>query len=91
MLLRNVRENLDQTRRALASGADRLLLDNFSLADMREAVRLRGEIDSGKKLEASGGITLENIGPIAETGVDYISVGAMTKNVRAVDFSMRIV
>jgi nicotinate-nucleotide pyrophosphorylase (carboxylating) len=84
-------ESLEQLGRALASDADRLLLDNFSLEMMREAVCVRDRSNSKKSLEASGGITLDNIRAIAETGVDFISVGAMTKSVRAVDFSLRVV
>jgi len=72
---------------ALAAGADIIMLDELSLDDMREAVRLNG----GKaKLEASGGINESTLLPIAETGVDYISIGAMTKDVKAVDLSMRL-
>lgn len=80
-------ENLDELQQALGAGADRLLLDNFSLDLMREAVALNaGRVE----LEVSGNVTLETIRAIAETGVDYISVGALTKNLRAVDLSMRI-
>jgi nicotinate-nucleotide pyrophosphorylase (carboxylating) len=79
-------ENLEQLREALAAGADRLLLDNFSLKRLREAVQ---ETAGRAKLEASGGITIDNIRAIAETGVDCISIGALTKHVRAVDLSMR--
>lgn len=80
-------ENLDELQQALGAGADRLLLDNFSLELMREAVALNaGRVE----LEVSGNVTLETIRAIAETGVDYISVGALTKNLRAVDLSMRI-
>jgi nicotinate-nucleotide pyrophosphorylase (carboxylating) len=79
-------ENLQQLHEALAAGADSLLLDNFDLEALREAVQYtRGRAT----LEASGGITLENVRAIAETGVDFISVGVLTKNVRAVDLSMR--
>jgi len=80
-------ENLEQLREALAAGANHLLLDNFTPDKLREAVR---EVRSRAKLEASGGITLENIRAIAETGVDFISVGSLTKNVTAVDLSLRI-
>lgn len=82
-------ENLDELRQALASDVDRIMLDNFTLDEMREAVALTRS--SGKKveLEASGNVTLETIRDIAATGVDYISVGALTKHVRAVDLSMR--
>jgi nicotinate-nucleotide pyrophosphorylase (carboxylating) len=79
-------ENLEQLKEALAAGADRLLLDNFSLKRLREAVT---ETQGRAKLEASGGITLENLRAIAQTGVDYISIGALTKHLRAVDFSLR--
>jgi nicotinate-nucleotide pyrophosphorylase (carboxylating) len=79
-------ENLDELRAALAAGADIVLLDNFSVETLREAVRInRGQA----QLEASGGISLENVREIADTGVDFISVGALTKNVRAIDLSMR--
>ena len=84
-------ETIAQVETALRSDADRLLLDNFSLAMMREAVALRNQAASRKSLEASGGVTLDNIRAIAETGVDYISVGEMTKSVRAIDYSLRIV
>ena len=84
-------ENLDETAAALGSAADRLLLDNFSLADLARAVELRdGSSAPRKDLEASGGVSLETVRAIAATGVDYISVGALTKDIRAVDFSMRI-
>ncbi|MGH8397345.1 MAG: carboxylating nicotinate-nucleotide diphosphorylase [Gammaproteobacteria bacterium] len=79
-------ENLEQLREGLAAGADILLLDNFGLPNLREAVRLTaGRV----KLEASGGIDLAQLRAVAETGVDYISVGALTKHVRATDLSMR--
>lgn len=79
-------ESLAQLDEALAAGADRLLLDNFSLKRLRDAVRATA---GRARLEASGGITLENIRMIAETGVDCISVGSLTKHVRAVDLSLR--
>jgi nicotinate-nucleotide pyrophosphorylase (carboxylating) len=79
-------EDFAQLDAAIAAGADRILLDNFSLRDKREAVtRTAGRAE----LEASGGIEFEGVRAIAETGVDFISVGALTKHVRAVDFSMR--
>ena len=79
-------ETLDEVRAALSAGADILLLDDFSLAQLRDAVL----INAGQaKLEVSGGVTLENIRHIAETGIDYISVGALTKHVKAIDLSMR--
>lgn len=79
-------ENLAELREALAAGADILLLDNFDLDTLHEAVR----INKGQaKLEASGGITLDTLYDIAATGVDFISVGALTKDVHAIDLSMR--
>lgn len=85
-------ENLDELEKALDTSADRLLLDNFSLIALREAAARR-DAHGGKRkeLEASGGIELEGIRAVAETGVDFISVGAITKHVRATDFSMRFV
>jgi nicotinate-nucleotide pyrophosphorylase (carboxylating) len=81
-------ENLDELNQALTSGATMILLDNFSLEMMREASR----INAGRAiLEASGNVTLETIRGIAETGVDRISVGALTKDVKALDLSMRFV
>ena len=77
---------LDEVREALSAGAERLLLDNFELEDLKAAVRLT---NGAAELEASGGITLENIRVIAETGVDYISVGDLTKSVTAIDLSMQ--
>lgn len=83
-------ESLDELRDALASRAERLLLDNFSTDMLREAVAInRDEGDPPAELEASGGLTIEDLRKVAETGVDYISVGALTKNVEAVDLSMR--
>lgn len=79
-------ESLVQMREALAAGSDRLLLDNFALDDLRTAV---AESAGRARLEASGGVDLEHIGDIAATGVDCISVGALTKDVRALDLSLR--
>ncbi|MDD5265678.1 MAG: carboxylating nicotinate-nucleotide diphosphorylase [Methylococcales bacterium] len=80
-------ESMPELVEALAAKPDRIMLDNFSLEDLHEAVKLNaGAID----LEASGNIDLDNIRTIAETGVDFISIGALTKNVKAVDLSMRI-
>ena len=79
-------ENIGQLREALAAGADRLLLDNFSVEELKAAVT---ETRARAKLEASGGIVLSNIRAFAETGVDFISIGDMTKTVKAVDLSMR--
>ncbi len=80
-------ETLEQVKDALTAEADSLLLDNFTLSQLREAVAL---VEGKVKLEASGGITKESIRAIAETGIDFISVGAMTKNVQAIDLSMRM-
>ena len=83
-------ESIDELRDALSSRAERLLLDNFSLPMLREAVAInRDEGDPPAELEASGGLTIKDLRAVAETGVDYISVGALTKNVEAVDLSMR--
>jgi len=80
-------ESLAELKEALDAGADIVMLDELSLDDMREAVRL----NAGRaKLEASGGINDSTLRVIAETGVDYISIGAMTKDVKAVDLSMRL-
>ena len=79
-------EDLPELDQALAAGADIVLLDNFDLAGLRAAVqRAAGRV----RLEASGNVDLENVSAFAETGVDYISVGSLTKHVRAVDLSMR--
>ncbi|MGE5240579.1 MAG: carboxylating nicotinate-nucleotide diphosphorylase [Bacteroidota bacterium] len=79
-------ENLDQLREALAAGAEHLLLDNFRLDALLAAV---AETRGRARIEASGGITLDNIRAVADTGVDYISVGELTKSIKAVDLSMR--
>ncbi len=79
-------ENLQQLQEALAAGAGRILLDNFSLESLRTAVKT---VQRRAQLEVSGGITLANVRAIAKTGVDYISVGDLTKNVTAVDLSLR--
>jgi nicotinate-nucleotide pyrophosphorylase (carboxylating) len=79
-------ENLEQLQQALDARADRILLDNFTPGQITRAVALT---DRRAALEVSGGITLDNIRHYAQTGVDYISVGALTKNVRAIDLSMR--
>ena len=83
-------ETLDELRQALDSGVDRILLDNFSNDQLREAVQTtRSHSNKHIELEASGNITLETLRSVAETGVDFISVGGLTKHVRAVDLSMR--
>jgi nicotinate-nucleotide pyrophosphorylase (carboxylating) len=85
-------ESLDQLREALATDADRIMLDDFSLDDMRTGVALR-DAHGGKRqeLEASGSVNAATLRAVAETGVDFISIGAITKHVRATDFSMRFV
>jgi nicotinate-nucleotide pyrophosphorylase (carboxylating) len=82
-------ETLDQLREAFACKVDRVLLDNFTREQMRAAVALKHSQQASCELEASGNVTLENIRQIAETGVDFISVGALTKHVKAIDLSMR--
>jgi nicotinate-nucleotide pyrophosphorylase (carboxylating) len=79
-------ETLEQLREALDAGAAMILLDNMSVERMREAVKIAG---ARAELEASGGITLENARQIAETGVNRMSVGALTKDLKAADFSLR--
>ena len=80
-------ENLAELQQALDAGADIIMLDNFSLADIQQAVKL----NNGKaKLEVSGNITSERLTELAATGVDYISSGALTKHVQAIDLSMRL-
>jgi len=80
-------ESLAELQEALAAKPDRVMLDNFSLDDLRRAVEMN---QGAVELEASGNINLHNIRSVAETGVDYISIGALTKNVMAIDLSMRI-
>ena len=83
-------ESLDELRQALDAGADMALLDEFSLDQLREAVALNRAHPHGPlKLEASGGVSLESLRDVASTGVDFVSVGSLTKHVRAVDLSMR--
>jgi nicotinate-nucleotide pyrophosphorylase (carboxylating) len=83
-------ESISELREALAAGADRLLLDNFDIEDLQRAVEVnQTEGAPPADLEASGGITIGRLRSIAETGVDYISVGALTKDINAIDLSMR--
>ena len=85
-------ESLDELREALATDADRIMLDDFTLADMRAGVQLRDSHPGKRKeLEASGSVNASTLRAIAETGVDFVSIGAITKHVRAIDFSMRFV
>ena len=81
-------ENLQELAEATAAQADIIMLDEYSLADMREAVRIT---DGRIPLEASGGVSPETLVAIAETGVNFVSIGGITKHVRAVDLSMRFV
>ena len=80
-------ENRQEFEQALAAAPDRIMLDNFSLQDLKAAVKLNG---GRVGLEASGNIDLKSAKKIAETGVDFISIGALTKNIKAIDLSMRI-
>ena len=80
-------ESLSELTEAITAKPDRIMLDNFSLNDLCTAVKLD---HAGIELEASGNIDLDNIREVAETGVDFISIGALTKNIKAVDLSMRI-
>jgi len=79
-------ENREELEQALRAGADRILLDNFTPDEIRQAVALTGK---RAELEASGGITLDTLRQYAETGVDYVSIGALTKDIHAIDLSMR--
>lgn len=80
-------DTFSQVREALAAGADRILLDNMSLDELREAVSLTA---GRAELEASGGVTLDTVRAVAETGVDFISVGALTHSARALDVSLEV-
>jgi nicotinate-nucleotide pyrophosphorylase (carboxylating) len=81
-------ETLDQLNEAIIAGAERIMLDNFDLEQMKKAVKIN---QNRAKLEASGGVNHDTIKDIAETGVDYISVGAITKDIKAIDLSMRLI
>ena len=83
-------ENLAEFAEALAAASDIIMLDEFSLADMRRAAALNRESAQPAKLEASGGVNLAALAAVAATGVDYVSVGALTKHVQAIDLSMRL-
>ena len=83
-------ENLIDLEEAIIAGADRLLLDNFSYSMLKKACKRNKELSNPPKLlEASGNITIENIQKVANSGVNYISIGALTKNIKAIDLSMR--
>jgi len=83
-------ENLEQLKLALEAGATSILLDNFSNDLLREAVSINNQAGKKAILEASGGITLDSVRAVALTGVDRISVGSLTKNIQALDLSMRV-
>jgi nicotinate-nucleotide pyrophosphorylase (carboxylating) len=83
-------ESLDELAQALAAAPDMVMLDDLSLEEMRAAVRLNQAAGRPVRLEASGGVSFETIRAIAATGVDYISVGSLTKHVHAVDLSLRL-
>ena len=84
-------ETLDQLRQAIDAGAERILLDNFNIDQLSKAVDLaKSRVGCKVILEASGGVTIESVRMIAMTGVHRISVGSLTKNIQAVDLSMRI-
>jgi len=84
-------ETLDELQQALGAGADQLLLDNMDLDTLRAAVQLSRDSNNRQcKLEASGGVNLDSVRAIAQTGVDFISVGSLSKDIRAVDLSMRL-
>ncbi len=80
-------EDLQEVKQALEAGADRIMLDNFALEDIRRAVAL---VAGRCELEVSGNVTLDNIRDYAQTGVDFVSVGALTKHLHAIDLSLRI-
>lgn len=82
-------ENLHELKEALAARADIIMLDNFSLPDLKSAVQINQEHEHTAKLEASGGVTRNTLVDIAETGVNFISIGALTKDCKAIDLSMR--
>ncbi|EKN3565170.1 carboxylating nicotinate-nucleotide diphosphorylase [Yersinia enterocolitica] len=85
-------ESLDELQQALEAGADIIMLDNFTIPMMHEAVNMRDELaktQSSAQLEVSGNVTLETLRSYAETGIDFISVGALTKHITALDLSMR--
>ncbi|HWW20745.1 MAG TPA: nicotinate-nucleotide diphosphorylase (carboxylating), partial [Steroidobacteraceae bacterium] len=82
-------ETLDQVREALEARADIIMLDDFDNETMRAAVAMNRSHPHRASLESSGGVRLERLRSIAETGVDFISIGSLTKNIEAVDLSMR--
>jgi nicotinate-nucleotide pyrophosphorylase (carboxylating) len=83
-------ETMEEFEEALRAGPDIIMLDEFSLADMRTAVALNNSKGHRFAVEASGSVTLETVRSVAETGVDYISIGSITKDICAVELSMRL-
>ena len=82
-------ENFDELHQAIAANADVVMLDNFTIEDTQKAVELVASLGKPCQLEASGDISLTNLSQVAETGVDFISMGALTKHIKAIDLSMR--
>lgn len=82
-------ENFDELQQAIAANADIVMLDNFTIEDTQQAVELVASLGKPCQLEASGDISLTNLRQVAETGVDFISMGALTKHIKAIDLSMR--
>jgi nicotinate-nucleotide pyrophosphorylase (carboxylating) len=82
-------ESLGEFREALMATPDVIMLDEFSLEDMRTAVAERNALASAVRIEASGGLTLTGIRTVAESGIDYISIGSLTKHLNAIDLSLR--
>lgn len=82
-------ENFDELQQAIAANADIVMLDNFTIEDTKKAVELVASLGKPCQLEASGDISLTNLRQVAETGVDFISMGALTKHIKAIDLSMR--
>ena len=82
-------ENFDELHQAIAANADIVMLDNFTFEDTQKAVELVASLGKPCQLEASGDISLTNLRQVAETGVDFISMGALTKHIKAIDLSMR--
>lgn len=82
-------ENFDELHQAIAANADIVMLDNFTIEDTKKAVQLVASLGKPCQLEASGDISLTNLRQVAETGVDFISMGALTKHIKAIDLSMR--
>lgn len=84
-------ENMGELQQALDAGADTIMLDNFATETMRDAVALRNQHTANSKLEASGGINEQTLRDYAETGVDFISIGTLTKDCQSIDLSMRLI